>query len=166
MQNPFQKANTLQACWLQPGSSQRDEEQALQPAARTDSIHPWTWRAPTSPGKRANTALLAQLGAKRAKAQLSKDLAHQDHDTTFTCSPARGAPEQEAPSPTCLLHHGEHLPALELWWCSFRGLMTRPHWEAEVRLVLSQISHLEVSSPSLLSAGSRVRAAPPGIKST
>lgn len=104
----------LQACWLQPGSSQSDGGQALQTAGMTESIHPWSWRAPTAPGKRANTALLAQLGAKRAKAQLSKDLAHQDRDTTFACPAARGAPEQEAPSPACLLHHGEHLPALEL----------------------------------------------------
>lgn len=110
--------------------------------------------------------LLAQLGAKRAKAQLSKDLARQNHDTTFTCPAARGAPEQETPSLACLLHHGEHLPALEQMWCSFRGVMTMPHWEAEMRLILSQISHLEVSSPSFLSAGSKVRAAPPGIKST
>lgn len=83
-------------------------------AARMDSIHPWTWRAPTSPGKRTNTAFLAQLGAKSAKAQLSKDLAHQDHDTTFTCPGARGASQQDAPSTACLLHHGEHLPAFEL----------------------------------------------------
>lgn len=39
--------------------------------------------------------LPAQLGAKCAKAQPSKDLAHQDPE--FPCSAARGGPEQEAP---------------------------------------------------------------------
>lgn len=34
--------------------------------------------------------------------------------------------------------------------------MMRSHWKAEVRLILSQISQLEMSSPSFLSTGSRV----------
>lgn len=47
----------LQVCWLQLGPSQHHGEQALQPAARTDSIHPWTWRAPTSSGKDKHSTL-------------------------------------------------------------------------------------------------------------
>lgn len=40
----------------------------------------------------------------------------------FTCPAASRAPEQEAPHPACLLHHGELLSALEqmvvlLWRC-------------------------------------------------
>lgn len=82
----------------------------------------------------------------------------------FTCPAARGVPEQKAPSPACLLHHGEHLPALELMVV----LLRKCHGEATLGS-RSEIRPLSNQSPGnvqsiLFICREKTGAAPPGIK--
>lgn len=130
--------------------------QALQPAARTDSIHPWALRILISPGRRGSTVLLAQPSTSFFTRLTTRSLQPgEPHSKRYNVQHS-AALRRALPFPCAGGELGQGQQAVhQTLQCSPGGVTAKSHWELRF-----------IWKCSFMPAVSRVTAAPPGHKSS